>query len=202
MSEIKKYSPDEKDVNLKREDKKKSHGSSGLGSSHTVELFGGKRIADKSLGSNVKVKKKLPLVVDIIAGILMLAIVCGVVVGSYMLFRRYANDYETKSINYTIVFSVDKDINKYASMTNGELYMDVNGNTEYFGKILSVRLENGAETSGNVIATINASVQYRGGDGYSIGETKIAVGSTHSLRWGERDLNNVTVVEISEAGGK
>ena len=49
------------------------------------------------MGSNIKVKKKLPLAVDIIIGILMLAIVCAVIVGAYILFRYYANDYETVS---------------------------------------------------------------------------------------------------------
>ena len=137
MSEIKKYGPDKRDSNLKREDKKKLETNTGVASAHNIDLFGGKKLTDKAMGPDVKVKRKLPLIIDIIAGILILAIVCGVVVGSYMLFRHYANDYDSKNIVYTITFRVDKDINKYASIKGTEVYLDSDGSTEYFGKILA-----------------------------------------------------------------
>ncbi|MBE6647049.1 MAG: hypothetical protein E7611_05365 [Ruminococcaceae bacterium] len=202
MSEIKKYGPDKRDSNLKREDKKKLETNTGVASAHNSDLFGGKKLTDKAMGPDVKVKRKLPLIIDIIAGILILAIVCGVVVGSYMLFRHYANDYDSKNIVYTITFRVDKDINKYASIKGTEVYLDSDGSTEYFGKINESRLEKDSDVSGNVIVTIEVSARYRVREGYSIGETRIAVGSVHNLRCGDKEMSEATIVEITESGGK
>ena len=61
MSEIKKYGPDKRDSNLKREDKKKLETNTGVASSHNSDLFGGKKLTDKAMGPDVKVKRKLPL---------------------------------------------------------------------------------------------------------------------------------------------
>lgn len=202
MSEFKKRGLDERDSNLKRADQKKSHGSADAGSSQATDLFGSKKLADKGMvGSNIKVKKKLPLVVDIIVGILMLAIVCGVIVGSYMLFRYYTNDYETRNVTYTVVFSVDEDIKKCAAMKNGELFLDEEGNSVYFGKIREVLLPENADTAGEVVLIVNASVKYRSGEGYFIGDSRMAVGSVFTLRHVESSYT-VTVVDIYEAGGK
>lgn len=199
MSQIKKYGPDANDPNLKREDQKKSYDNGGSGVYHGIDFIGGKRITDKSAGANVKVKKKLPLAVDIIAGIIMLALVLGVIVGSYMLFRYYSNDYETRNVTYTVVFNVEDEINKYASMKNGELYMDVDGNAVYFGKIISTP-EKDAEL-GRVTLEVNASVKYKKDEGYSIGDNRLAVGSEYKLRWLEKTLS-MSVVELGETGGK
>jgi hypothetical protein len=158
-----------------------------------MDIFGGRRIADRTLGSSVKVKKRLPIIVDIIAGILMLAIVCGVVVGSYMLFRYYSNDYDTKSVTYTVIFNADEELNWYASMKNGDLYMDSADNTVYFGKVTEVKTDS---NNNRVILKVTVSAKYRDGEGYSIGASRLAVGGEYKLRYVEKALN-VAIVELS-----
>ncbi len=199
MSQTKKYGPDEKDLNLKREDQRKSYGNGGAGAARGVDFLGGKRVTEKTVDPNVKVKKKLPLAVDIIAGILMLALVCGVVVGSYMLFRYYSNDYDTKNITYTVLFVANKELDEYGLKKTGELYMDVSGNAVYFGKIEEVkRIEHNGVKS--ITLKVKADVKYRSGEGYSIEDTRIAVGSEFKLRYLAETLN-VSVVELDETGG-
>ena len=150
-------------------------------------------MADKAVGSNVKVKKTLPVVVDIIAGILMLAIVCGIVVGSYMLFRYYSDDYDTKSLSCTVFFNADEELNKYMSMKNGDLYMDFTDNTVYFGRITKVRTD---EDNNRVILQVTVDARYRDEEGYSLGEIRLAVGGEYKLRYIENTLN-VSLVELS-----
>ncbi len=201
MSENKKHSLGEREPNLKRADRKKSHGGSEVGQSHGSELFSGKKLSDKVLvGSNVKVKKRLPLAVDIIIGILMLALVCAIIVGAYILFRYYANDYETRNVTYTVIFDAE-DVKKCASMKDQDLFLDVDGNSVYFGKIKEVLLPENTDGAGQVILTVNASVKYRSGEGYFIGDSRVAVGSTHTLRYIENSIT-VTVVDLYEMGGK
>ncbi|MBP3376929.1 MAG: hypothetical protein J6L83_09210 [Clostridia bacterium] len=193
MPENKKFGTDEKDPNLKKEDQRKISAVQGSGNTHGMDIFGGRRMADKSVGSNVKVKKKLPIAVDIIAGILMLAIVCGIVVGSYMLFRYYSDDYDTKSLSCTVFFNADEELNKYMSMKNGDLYMDFTDNTVYFGRITEVRTD---EDNNRVILQVTVDARYRDEEGYSLGEIRLAVGGEYKLRYIENTLN-VSLVELS-----
>ena len=193
MPENKKFGADEKDPNLKKEDQRKFSTGHGAGNAHGMDIFGGRRIADRTLGSSVKVKKRLPIIVDIIAGILMLAIVCGVVVGSYMLFRYYSNDYDTKSVTYTVIFNADEELNWYASMKNGDLYMDSADNTVHFGKVTEVKTDS---NNNRVILKVTVSAKYRDGEGYSIGASRLAVGGEYKLRYVEKALN-VAIVELS-----
>lgn len=193
MPENKKFGTDEKDPNLKKEDQRKISAVQGSGNTHGMDIFGGRRMADKSVGSNVKVKKKLPIAVDIIAGILMLAIVCGIVVGSYMLFRYYSDDYDTKSLSCTVFFNADEELNKYMSMKNGDLYMDFTDNTVYFGRITKVRTD---EDNNRVILQVTVDARYRDEEGYSLGEIRLAVGGEYKLRYIENTLN-VSLVELS-----
>lgn len=193
MPENKKFGTDEKDPNLKKEDQRKISAVQGSGNTHGMDIFGGRRMADKSVGSNVKVKKKLPIAVDIIAGILMLAIVCGIVVGSYMLFRYYSDDYDTKSLSCTVFFNADEELNKYMGMKNGDLYMDFTDNTVYFGRITEVRTD---EDNNRVILQVTVDARYRDEEGYSLGEIRLAVGGEYKLRYIENTLN-VSLVELS-----
>ena len=193
MPENKKFGTDEKDPNLKKEDQRKISAVQGSGNTHGMDIFGGRRMADKSVGSNVKVKKKLPIAVDIIAGILMLAIVCGIVVGSYMLFRYYSDDYDTKSLSCTVFFNADEELNKYMGMKNGDLYKDFTDNTVYFGRITEVRTD---EDNNRVILQVTVDARYRDEEGYSLGEIRLAVGGEYKLRYIENTLN-VSLVELS-----
>lgn len=194
MAEIKNESFEQTSQSLKKADSKKSQEDQIRASVLKSEAFAGKKsVVFADMSARVGVKRKLPVAVDIIAGILMLIIVCGIIVGTYMLFRYFSNDYESADITYTVEFSSSKsDFERFLSMKNEEVFVDKNSNAVFFGKITNVET---AEANEKVRFTIKANVKYRRGEGYSIEDTKIAVGNKFALRCGET-RKDVTVIAL------
>lgn len=162
-----------------------------------ADVFKGQGINSSKSGTGIKIKRRVPLWVDILTGILMLVIVCGVVAGSYMLFRYYSNDYDEVAVTYTVIVdgANEADLQAYESLKDGELFMDTEDNSVYFGKITDV-----STAEGKILLTVSAGAKYRDGEGYSIGESRIAVGSELVLRCGEVQYD-VDVVAL-KTGGK
>ena len=201
MADIKKYVSADKEKSLKRKDAKKDGGTS---VHHVAALASQKKIPDSMIDpdfSNVKVKKKLPIAVDVIAGILMILIVIGAVVGSYLLFRYYSNDYDSKKITYDIIVDATEEYEQYKHLIKQDVYLDTADNSLYFGQI--VRVEKIEGETDRVLIRISATAKYRNGEGYSLGEKRIAVGSEFlKLRCGEKSLGGATVVKLTANGGK
>ena len=202
MADINSYIKEEKAQGLKVADSNKTIKDATPGAGLRAELFGTRKIADRAASSDIKVKKRLPIVVDVIAGLLMLVLVCAVIIGSYLLFRYYSNDYDGVDVEYKITINVESGIDTYQYLKNGELFMDVTGNSVYFGKITEVEIVEVPDGgSGQVIFTVAANVKYRAGEGYSIGDSRLAVGSKYSaLRCGEINLVNALVTDLSVEG--
>ncbi len=204
MAKTKKYGSFDNEQNLKRKDSKKNHADSPTGKLLSSTFTSNKKLPDSMVDtdiSNVKVKKKLPMAVDIIAGVLMLVIVIGVVVGSYMLFRYYSNDYDSKNVTYDMVIVATDDIEQYKKLVKQDVYFDTTDNSIFFGRVVKVEALDGE--SGRVLISVSATVKFRRGEGYSIGDRRLAVGSEFAkLRCGERLLGSATVVGLSVNGGK
>jgi len=208
MAEMKKYDSDRGGENLKKADLKKSeYESNGSVQRSASELFGGRKIKDTSDVSRAKArkKKKLSVVADVIVVVLMVALVVGAVIGSYWLFRYYSDDYEGVNITYTVACPCGEDISAYAAIKNKGIYLDTEENSLYFGKVVDIQLvqaENANETN-ILLIKIVASVRYRAGEGYSLHDNRIAVGSEYKLRSGSTVVD-VTVAELSTdtSGGK
>lgn len=203
MAEIKKYSLGDKDKNLKRKDAKKNY----FNISSTMISAGiasKKKVPDSMVDpdfSNVKVQKKLPVAVDIIAGILLILIVIGAIISSYFLFRYYSNDYDNKKITYDILVDVTNDPEQYKSLIEQDVFLDTTENSMYFGKIVDV--EEVAGETGKLLVKISATAKFRNGTGYVLGGKRLAVGSEFAnLRCGEVTLSNVSVVSLAVNGGK
>ena len=163
-----------------------------------ADLFKGQGINSAKSGAGIKIKRRVPLWADILTGILMLLIVCGVVVGSYMLFRYYSNDYDEVAVSYTVIVDGASayDLEEYEKLKGDELFMDTESNSLYFGKITEI-----SEVEGKILLTVSATAKHRDGEGYSIGDSRIAVGSELVLRCGEDEAKNVEVVAL-KTGGK
>ena len=203
MAKIRNIGSSDNDQNLKRKDSKKNHTGSSSVILNGTPFGSNKKLADSMVDgdmTSVKVKKKLPLIVDIIAGILMLVIVVGAVVGSYMLFRMYSNDYDNKSVTYDLIIAATDDFEQYKKLAKQDVYLDTSANTVYFGRITKVELVEG-ETD-RVLIRVSATAKYRKGEGYSIGDMRLAVGSEFAkLRCGETSLGNAAVVKLAVNGG-
>lgn len=204
MAKIGKIGSFDKDQNLKRKDSKKNRTDISSGILMGTPFGSNKKLADSMVDadiSRVKVKKKLPIAVDIIAGVLMLVIVIGAVVGSYMLFRMYSNDYDNKSVTYDIIVNSTADFEQYKKLVKQDIYLDTADNSVYFGKITKVESVTG-ETE-RVLIRVIVNAKYRKGEGYSISDKRLAVGNEFAkLRCGERALGNASVVKLDVNGGK
>ncbi len=200
MAEINGGKFDGKQRDLKNADSKKNQGNSSplLG---RQEDHSARKSAGHAMIGEIKVKKKLPIIADIAAGVLMLALVIGVIIGSYMLFRYYAEDYESITVTYDVVFETYDGTEEYLFMKNKDVFVDTENNTIPFGKIISVETEEieGFGVGNRVILTVKAEARYRKGEGYSLGERRLAVGSTFELRCAERVID-VTVTELAVGG--
>ena len=200
MSEFKKYDSDQ--INLKRVDAKKADGSD---SAVTVsELVSGRKARAGATMTPVSMrkKKKLPIVFDIIVAIAMLALVAALVIGSYMLFKYYSNDYKGVDVKY-VVACEGENMSEFALLLNEELYCDVEGNTLYFGKVKEVKLEKGNGSQMIILTLELGGVRYRDTEGYFISDERLAVGASFTFRHGEKTVYG-TVVELAKAdkGGK
>ena len=191
MAEEKRNLTQDASSGLKKVNNKKSGVQMG------ADVFKGQGINSAKSGAGIKIKRRVPLWVDILTGILMLVIVCGVVVGSYMLFRYYSNDYDEVAITYTVIVdgANEADLQAYESLKDDELFMDTEDNSVYFGKVTDVSI-----AEGKILMTVSAKAKHRDGEGYSIGESRIAVGSDLLLRSGEYQYD-VDVVAL-KTGGK
>lgn len=192
MSDNKNYgqiaTPEEK----KRTDEEKTTGGrSPMSEEHPELSFGGALYETKKKN---KSRKKLPVVVDIIIAVLMLAMIGGVTVGAYSLFRFYTNDYDVVEIEYVFVTPYEYTAEAYGTMLNREIYCDENGSSLYFGKVALVELLPESQT---VIVTVKADVKYKASEGYSVGDRKIAVGGDYLLR-SQNISVECTVVELVE----
>lgn len=149
-------------------------------------------------------RKKLPIVVDIILALLIVAMVAGVVVGAIFAFRYFTVDYETVGVEYTVI--LDENVSK--KLKNESVYLDRDGNTYYFGKIKSSTVLD----DGSQIIVISTSARFKSDEGYTLGEDKLAVGSYFTLRTGQNLNVSGSVVElldktnprvsVGEKGGK
>lgn len=200
MSENKNYDS-KQDFDLKSDDAHKKESGAGLQSSpggvKNFKMTSGGAPANKG-------KKKTPIVADIIAGVLIIAIAIGVVVGTVYMFRYQSNDYGNINIEYQMLIYTDKDESYYAPMKNKSLYVDADDNSIYFGKVTD--MEFSTDTKGNdvLILTVSAQVKHRESDGYSINGSRLAVGCEYTVRSESIAVSGI-IVELDTAaseGGK
>lgn len=193
MPELKKNDQSETAKNLKKADLEKS--PSGAQLDYIVGLRGvkSKELNESEKKRNAKARKKLPLIVDIIITILMLAIVGGVIGGAYYLFRYFSTDYKSVRIQYSFAIECEAPASEYQSAVRKELYFDVDGNTEYFGRIMSVSF---SSDDAMAIFTVEVKANYKGEEGYYLGNQRVAVGSDYTFRIEDRTVSG-TIVELS-----
>lgn len=168
---------------LKSADSEKAFGTSGQNSMTEVGVKLGEALGASSAKS--KRRKRLPLVLDIVAAILLIAIVAGVAVGAFQLFRFYTDDYEGVEVEYTFILVSERvwEMN-YRALRNKGLYLDTEDNTVYFGSVVASEITALEDDPGvgMLTLTVRANVKYKSGEGYSIEGHRIAVGSEYRLR--------------------
>lgn len=184
MSDINIYGKDENAI-------EKSDVNVNAGNKDISDILG----KNLSLNRNYKrIKKKLPVVTDIIIGVLILVLVAGLAIGAYFAFRHYANDFGELQVEYSFLVTNKDDI--YNTLRNRELYMDTDENAQYFGRVSSVYTVENEEIGSATILTVKVPVRHKNGSGYLIGENRIGVGCEYALR-SESLVMQGTVVELT-----
>jgi hypothetical protein len=203
MAELKNYGSNGDKGGLKHADAEKSYTSPAPNS-----ILDGVNVKlGDSIGSSVRVKKKerhVPVIVDVITGLLLIAVVIGIAVGAVYLFRYYTNDYEGVNVEYTFVCIADDLEEMHSrSLRNKSLYLDTEDNTLYFGNVVSAELYDLGNESGEkmLVVVVNANLKFKDDEGYSVNDQRIAVGSEYTLR-SENVVVNGTIVELKQLDTK
>ena len=192
MPELKNHDRSKAAKNLKKADSEKS--SSGAQLDYIVGLRGVKA-KDSGAGErkSASARKRLPLIVDIIITVFIFAMVAGIIAGAYYLFRYYSTDYESVSIKYSFAVECEGNASEYQKADRKELYFDVDGSTEYFGRITSVSV---SEDNDLAVFTVEVTDNRKADEGYYLSDTRVAVGSDYMLRIEGQTING-TVVELT-----
>ena len=111
-----------------------------------------------------KKSKKAPIVVDVIVGIVMLLLVAALLIGAYYVFTYYSNDYKGVSLTYTMMCE-DEDLASVVTLNNADVYLDVEGNSLYLGKVKGIKQEDSDGKSAIILEIRIDKVRYRDGEG-------------------------------------
>jgi hypothetical protein len=199
MSKFKNY--DAEDKNLKMADSRKMKSEEGIGG---TDLSGIKRAKGISTMAPLAAKKhnKAPIVVDIIVGTAMILLVVALLVVAYLAFTYYSNDYNGVDIRYTLMCE-DEDLASVVSLNNSDVFVDVDGNTLYFGKVKEIKQENSDGKSAIILEIKISDVKFREGEGYTVSSERLAVGKKFTFRYGTKYISGIVVeIENLSKGGK
>lgn len=194
MPELKNQNQGKPTKNLKKADSEKSSGGAQLDYIAGLRGVKAKESGENEKSKNATARKKLPLIVDIVITVLMLAIVAGVIVGAYYLFRYFSTDYESVGIEYSFAVECKENASDYQKYVRKELYYDVDGSTVYFGKIESVSV---SEDNDLAVIIVEVTANHKADEGYYLGDERVAVGSGYTLRIEDQTVSG-TVVELTE----
>ena len=192
MPDIKNYNKNETEKDLKRADAEKSSGA--VSQLAGISLNKARRSEDPGFKVRQTARKRLPIVIDIIIAILFVALFAGAIVGAYYAFRAFAVDFESVNAEYTMLIHTENSAD-FAGLEEQALYLDVDGSVEFFGKIKSVQA---SEKNGGVLMVVSATVRYKEGEGYAIGDSRLAVGQEYTLRTQGGKSICGTVVELCD----
>ena len=186
-------------VSLKEEDMLKS----GVDTLDTVpdelEAPAKGKVRGEQAPTEKKKKRKVPLVLDIFLAIIIIALAVALVIGVYSVFKYYTLGYKEVTLEYSLVIESDRiDDSIILPLLKGEdIYLDIDGKTLYLGEIDSI----GRNSKGQVEIVATVDAKYKNGEGYSVEEQRIAVGSEYTLRVEDNKPFAASVVELRELGG-
>lgn len=203
MAELKNYGSDGNRGGLKHADAEKSYTSP---TPNPMPDGVGVKLGD-SIGSSARAKKKegrVPVIIDIITGVVLLAVVVAISFGAVSLFRYYTDDYEGVSVEYTYI-CIAEDLEEMHSraLRNKSLYCDTDDNTLYFGNVVSAELYDLDNDSNEkmLVVVVHANLKFKDDEGYFVNDEKIAVGSEYQLR-SENVVVDGTIVELKPLNSK
>ncbi len=138
-------------------------------------------------------KKGIPVVLDILIMILMLAAIAGAAFGIYAATKYFSTRYTEAEITYTLLLrDVDPEIalddrGKCTVPLNSSVYLADEQGGYVLGKVMSTGIEVNASEDPNapvdVYVVVRTTANYNHTLGYFVEQTKIAVGKSYLCRF-------------------
>jgi len=195
--------PDHKKNQISADDQKAS--SIAPDASLTPPVSETKKKIRKAPKVKKKKKKGLPIVLDILIVIVLLAAIAGAVFGIYSTGKYFSTRYAQVEITYTLllddvdaVLAYDDD-GECVITSDSYVYMTENEQGHSLGQVLDVECvadsqQESSETV-DIYVTVHTVADYNYTLGYFVGQTKIAVGKSYILRF-EGLMNDAVIVEL------
>lgn len=133
-------------------------------------------------------KKGVPLVLDILIVVVLLAMIAGVVFGVYSIGRYFSTRYAATEITYTLLL---EDVDALIALDgegncvitpNSTVYLAEEA-THAMGKVRSVTVDLGEDGTADLYVSVRTTANYNHTLGYFAEQTKIAVGKSYTCRF-------------------
>ena len=136
-----------------------------------------------------KKKKGLPIVLDILIVLLLLAMTAGAIFGIYSLGKKFSTRYADMDITYTVllddvdpVLAFDQD-GECVITPKSTVYLAEEQGSYALGSVLSVTVEPEEQGLVDLYVTVRTTANYNYTLGYFVDQTKIAVGKAYTYRF-------------------
>ncbi len=146
-------------------------------------------------------KKGLPIAVDILIVVVLLAVIAGAVWGIYALGEYFATRYAQKEITYTLLAQgVDADLafddeGVCVVRPESEVFVLNEEQSTSVGQVLSVSTRGNEDGTINVYVVVRTTAAYNYTLGYFADQTKIAVGKAYACRFSSL-VSDAVIVEL------
>ena len=146
-------------------------------------------------------KRGLPIAVDILIVVALLAIIAGTVWGVYAVGNYFSTKYVEKEIMYTLLAqNVRADLALDARgdcvvTPDSDVFVVADGQNLPVGRVLSVSVEHNEDGTINIFAVVRTRADYNNTLGYFVDETKIAVGKEYTCRFSNL-VSDAVIVEM------
>ena len=153
-------------------------------------------------------KKGLPIAVDILIVIVLLALIAGAVWGIYELGNYFATRYAQREITYTLLakdvdaaLALDAD-GKCVVLPDTDVFVSDAEQSVLVGEVLSVSTEQGSEDGTlDLYVVVRTTANYNHKLGYFADRIKIAVGKAYTCRFSGL-VSDAVIVELQITEGE
>ncbi len=146
-------------------------------------------------------KRGLPVAVDVLIVLLLLAVIAGAAYGIYAAGRYFSTRYAEKQINYTFLLesvdpalALDEDM-RCVIQSGTFVYLSGEADSYPLGKVVGNSLELNEDGMMDIYVTVSTTANYNYTLGYFVEQTKIAVGKTYTCRFSGL-VSDAVIVEL------
>lgn len=152
-------------------------------------------------------KKGLPIALDILIVIVLLAAIVGFVFGVNALTEYFSTRYAQRQVMYTVLaedVKAEIAFDKYGDcvvLPDSEVYLAQGDQNTSMGRVLSVSVKTNDDGTVDIYTVVRVTADYNYTLGYFVDQTKIAVGKAYTYRFSGLVSDAVIVALQATEGG-